>query len=208
MTDYLTEQEQIELLKNWIKQYSLVILLGVLLAAAAIFGWRAFQERQYKLNSHASLLFDDMLTARVQHDTDALSVAMNKLKTHYSRTVYGPFAALMLAKQAVMQKDYLTATQQLNWVIQYSHIASLKQIARLRLARVLLALNQPQHSLEILQRIEDAHFIGFINEVRGDAYLMMHQPQIARAWYQKAIQALPRAEVIRPLLQMKCDALA
>ncbi len=46
MTEYLTEQEQVELLKNWIKQYSLVILAGVLIAAIGISGWRYWQQRQ------------------------------------------------------------------------------------------------------------------------------------------------------------------
>ena len=47
MTEYLTEQEQIELLKTWIKQYSLVIILTAWsFAIVAITGWRYWQQRQ------------------------------------------------------------------------------------------------------------------------------------------------------------------
>ena len=208
VTEYLTEQEQIELLKNWIKQYSLVILLGIFLASVMIFGWRTWQERQFKLSTHASLIFDEMLTARVQRNHDALSSATDKLLAHYSRTVYSPFAVLMLARQTVVQKNYPEAQKQLMWVIQHSDVASIRQIARLRLARILLALHQPKESLETLKKDDDRYFTGLIDEVRGDAYLAMNNPHLAKEWYTRALNDLPNAEVIRPLLQMKLDNLA
>ena len=68
LTEYLTEQEQIELLKAWIKQYSLVILAGVLIAVITISGWRYWQQRQNKILSHASAVYDEMLTMRAQND--------------------------------------------------------------------------------------------------------------------------------------------
>ncbi|OGT57841.1 MAG: hypothetical protein A3F43_02415 [Gammaproteobacteria bacterium RIFCSPHIGHO2_12_FULL_42_10] len=208
MSTYLTEQEQVELLKNWIKQYSVAILVGVVLAMLIIFSWRYWQERQHKLETHASIIFDEMLTARVQHDADALQPAMDKLLTHYPRTVYASFAALMLARENLKHLNYAEAKKQLNWVLMYSNIPSLREITRLRLARVLIAEKDPKAGIAILDKVDDKHFDGLINEIKGDAYLTMNQPVLAREWYQKALDTLPNAEVIRPLLQMKYDNLA
>lgn len=208
MTDYLTEQEQIELLKSWIKQYSRVILLGVLLAMICIFGWRFWQQREIKVTTRASKIYDEMLTARAQNDTLATAAQAKKLEKHYAKTVYGNMASLMLARDAVTKKKYDEASALLSDVMQHGQIPGIKQIARLRLARLYLTLNAPQKSIGILKKIDDKTFIGLIEEVRGDAYLLMKNNKLARQSYQAALTLLPNADTTRPLLQMKFDNLA
>lgn len=207
MTEYLTEQEQVELLKSWIKQYSLVILAGVFLAIVAISGWRYWQQRQYKIYSHASAVFDEMLTARAQRNDAATLTQATKLFTHYSNTTYGQFAAMMLTRSAIIKKDYPEAEKQLNWVINHSNIASIRQIARLRLARLLIAEHKTDDSFTVLNIVEDNSFNGLIDEIKGDAYFSINNLAMARQWYHQALNELPNAEVIRPLLQMKYDNL-
>ncbi len=207
MTEYLTEQEQIELFKNWIKQYSLVILAGVLIAAVAISGWRYWQQRQNKMLSHASTVYDEMLSMRTQNDTNATLVQANKLFSHYPQTIYGQMAALMLARNAILKKNYSEADKHLHWVLDHSHVGAIRQIARLRLARVLIAEQKPQDALNVLQTIEDKNFNGLTDEIKGDAYLSMNNVTMAHQFYGQALVELPHAESIRPLLQMKYDNL-
>lgn len=207
-TEYMTEQEQIELLKNWVKQYSLVILAGVLAASLAIFGWRAWQDRQYRILSHASAIYDEMLTMRAQNNAEATLVQAQKLFDHYPKTVYGQFAALMLGRDAIGKKDYTNAETHFNWVIQHSDVTALRQIARLRLARVQLEEKKPEASMKTLATVENKSFSGLINEERGDALYSMNKTKEARDAYEQALNDLPNADVIRPLLQMKYDNLA
>ena len=208
MTDYLTEQEQIELLKNWIKQYSLVILAGVCIAIIAISVSRYWQQRQNKILSHASAIYDEMLTKRAQNDTKATYIQAQKLYTHYPKTTYGQIAALMLARDSIVKNDYPGAEKYLHWVLNHSDSASVKQIARMRLARLLIMENHPEEAIKTLEKIEDNSFNGLINEIKGDAYLATKNAAMARQSYQQALAELPNAEAIRPLLQMKYDNLA
>ena len=208
MTDYLTEQEQIELLKNWIKQYSLVIIAGACIAIIAITGWRYWQQRQNKILSHASAVYDEMLTMRAQNNSAATITHAKKLYDHYAQTTYGHIAALMLAREAINNKKYMEGKNYLNWVINHSRIASIRQIARLRLARLLIAEQKPDEALHILSKNNQNSFDGLTDEIRGDAYLVMKNKEMARKSYQRALSELPNAEVIRPLLQMKYDNLA
>jgi predicted negative regulator of RcsB-dependent stress response len=208
LTDYLTEQEQIELLKNWIKQYSLVILAGVALAAIIITGWRYWQERQARILTHASAIYDEMLAHRAQNDQGGALVQAEKLYSRYSSTVYGQLSALMIARDAINKKNYLEAKKKLQWVIDHSKINAFRQIARVRLARILIAEKKPEAALKILEIVNDKSFSGLTNEVRGDAYYAMKNNTKARAAYEQALSDLPNAEVIRPLLQMKYDNLA
>jgi predicted negative regulator of RcsB-dependent stress response len=207
LTEYLTEQEQIEVLKNWIKQYSLVILAGVVIAVSAISGWRYFQERQANILRHASSIYDEILTMRAQNDPAGTYVQAQKLFSHYPRTTYGQMAALMLARNAIIRKDYYEAEKYLNWVLDHSNLSSFRQIARLRLARLMVAEHKPEEAIKILQKNEDKSFNGLTDEIKGDAYLAMKNIPLARESYKQALTELPNAEVARPLLQMKYDNL-
>ena len=208
MTEYLTEQEQIELLKQWIKQYSLVILAGLLISLVTITGWRYWQTRQQRIMNHASSVYDEMLTARAQNDATATQTQSEKLFSHYTGTTYAQMAALMLARDAVNQKNYPEAEKQLQWVISHSSTASFKQIARIRFARLLINENKAEDSIALLKTVDDKSFNGLTYEIRGDAWLALKETAKAREAYQQALKELPNAEVIRPLLQMKFDNLA
>lgn len=208
LTDYLTEQEQIELIKSWIKQYGLVILAGIVFATVLLSGWRYWQHRQAKILTHASNVYDELLYARAQNDTNAMNVQAKKLFSHYPQTSYGQLAALMLARNAIAAKNYPEAESKLHWVIDHSSTSALREIASLRLARVMLAEQQAQAALDLLQKIEDKSFIGLRDEIRGDAYVALKKIALARESYQAALQELPNAETARPLLQMKYDNLA
>ena len=207
MTDYLTEQEQIELLKNWIKQYSMVILAGVVVAIIIMTGYRYYQDYQNRMFTHASAVYDEMLTKRAQNNPEETLIQAEKLFTHYPKTTYAQFAALMLAREAVTKKAYEKAEKYLQWILDHSSIASFREIARIRLARILIAQQKPQEAINLLKKQDDKNFEGLINEVKGDAYLAMDNKTMARASYQEALSDLPNAEITRPLLQMKYDNL-
>ncbi|TAK74181.1 MAG: tetratricopeptide repeat protein [Gammaproteobacteria bacterium] len=208
MTDYLTEQEQIELLKSWIKQYTPVIVMGILIAVIGISGWRYWQQREAKILTHASAVYDEMLTARSQNDAKATFIQADKLFTHYPRTTYSQMAALMLARDAVIKKNYPEAEKHLQWILDKSSDTSFRQIARIRLARILIAEQKPDAALKLLQTIDDKSFNGLTEEVQGDAYYALKNNAMARQSYKQALADLPNAEIIRPLLQMKYDNLA
>lgn len=208
LTDYLTEQEQIDLLKNWIKQYGPVILAGILAAVILVTGWRYWQDRRARILSHASSVYDEMLTMRARNDPAATLVQAKKLFTHYSHTTYGQMAAFMLARDAINYKNYKEAEKQLNWVLDHSNSSPIRQIARIRLARVLIAEKKPADSIKLLQTVDDKYFNGLIDEIKGDAYLALNKVDMAKKSYQYAITELPNHDNIRPLLQMKYDNLS
>jgi predicted negative regulator of RcsB-dependent stress response len=207
LTEYLTEQEQVEAIKNWIKQYSLVIIASVVLTTVAISGWRYWQNRQSNLLTHASSVYDDMLTVRARNNPASILAQADKLFTHYPKTTYGQMAALMLARSALLKKNYPEAEKYFNGVLKHSNVDAISQITRIRLARLYLAEQKPQASLTLLETVDDKSFNGLTDEVKGDAYLAMKNNDMAKKMYQQALSELPNAEVIRPLLQMKYDNL-
>jgi predicted negative regulator of RcsB-dependent stress response len=207
LSDYLTEQEQVELLKKWIKEYTPVVLAGFVIAMLAITGWRYWQQHQNNVLSHASSTYDEMIAMRAQNNATGTALQAQKLLTHYPKTPYGDMAALAQARTAALAANIKEAKQQLNFVIKHDHSKAIQQIARIRLARLWLFENKPQEALDTLNTVSDTTFNGLIDEVRGDAYVAMHDTNHAREAYGLALKELPNAETIRPLLKMKFDNL-
>ena len=208
MTEYLTEQEQIQQLKNWIKQYGFTILAGILMALVITSGWRYWQSYRNKILSHASVVYDEMLTLRAQNNMDGASVQAKKLLSHYPKTPYAQMGALMLAREALLKKNDAEAIHQLNWVLDHSNDKSLREITRIRLARIFIAEKKIEAALDLLKKWDDKNFIGLVDEVRGDAYVAKNDVNAARDAYRLALSEIPDAEVNRPVLQMKYDNLS
>ncbi len=208
MTEYLTEQEQVDQLKKMFRVYGIPALFGILVGILIFYGWNYYQSYRARILSHASRVYDEMLADRSRNNVQETQVQAQKLFNHYASTPYGDMAALMLARQAVNKKDYAEADKQLTWVMKHGHNASIQQIARLRLARLLIAEQKPDEAIHKLQTIKDKSFISLIDEVLGDAYLAKDQVPEAREAYQRALRELPHSEEIRPLLEMKLNNLA
>jgi len=208
LTEYLTEQEQIQQLKTWIKQYGVTILAGIVIAVVITSGWHYYQNHRNKVLLHASAVYDEMLTLRAQNNTKDSIVQAKKLLRHYSNTPYAQMAALMIARDAALNKNYSEAATQLTWVIDHSKDRSLREIARTRLSRILIEENKPDDALHLLKKLDDANFIGLVDEIRGDAYLAKNDRAAARTAYGLALNEIPNAEETRPILQMKYDNLA
>lgn len=208
LTEYLTEQEQIQQLKNWIKQYGFTILAGIVIALLITSGWRYWQSYRDRILTHASIVYDEMLALRSQNNTDGASVQAKKLLTHYAKTPYAQMAAFMLVRDAIFKKNNDEAMNQLNWVLTHSKDYSIREIARIRLARVEIAQKKPEAALKTLKKMDDKNFIGLVDEIRGDAYVMQNNISAAREAYQLALSEIPNAEINRPILEMKYNNLA
>ncbi len=208
MTEYLTEDEQVEQLKRLLRVYGIPALLGVLAGVLVFYGWSYYQSYRARILSHASGVYDEMLTDRAQNNTQETQVQAEKLFTHYPSTPYSDMAALMLAREAILKNNFSEAEKQLNWVLKKGHSQSLRQIARLRLARLFLSQQKVDEALSELKTVDDPAFSGLIDEIRGDALLAKNQVSEAREVYQRALQELPNADEIRPLLEMKLNNLA
>ncbi len=208
MTDNLTEQEQIQQLKNWVKQYGVTVLVGIAIALTGNYSWRYYQDYRNKVLMHASGVYDEMLTLRAQNNSDGSNVQANKLISHYPKSPYAQMAAFMLARDATVKKDYAGAITQLNWIIDNSKNKSIIEIARIRIARIQIADKKPDDALITLNTLDDKTFLGMVDETRGDAYVAKNDLVSARKSYELALQEIPNAETTRPILEMKFDNLA
>lgn len=205
--DYLTEEEQVERIRAFWKEYGLAIVGGIVIAIVVVLAWRYYQGYETKKNQAASLVYTTLINSALSKQEQSAIDAANELKKNYTSTPYAGLAALWLAKNAVDEQQYATASQQLNWVLTHASMNALRQTARLRLAQIDLQQNQPQQALQLLKTVNDRAYLGMIDETRGDAYLMLNQIAQANSVYQQALKEMPDPDRTRPILAMKLASL-
>ncbi len=204
----ITEEQQIEQIKTWWKEYGFSILCGIVIAVVIGFGWHFYQRYATKKAETASLLYERMMIGDDSHQFADAEQQANELISHYSGTPYGKLAALYLAKQAVTKNKLSDAITQLRWVIQHDDNSAFEQIAKIRLVRIYLLQKKPELALSILHSISNKAFSSLVYERRGDAYLQLGKTKKAREFYQKALNILPKTVNIRSFVEMKLNNLS
>jgi predicted negative regulator of RcsB-dependent stress response len=202
-----TDQEELEKLKEWWKNYGGALLIGVLLGLGLLFGnkyWTRYQEEQ---RTAASVLYAQM-AKQVQEARPAQARASGKkLMDDYARTPYAGMAALMLARVSVEANDPATARTHLQWAVDHATDAGAAHAARLRLGQLLLANREYDAALALVQG-DAPGFAAEYAELKGDAHAGLGKSEEARAAYRAALDRLTERTQARALIEMKLADIA
>lgn len=203
----LEEQEQLASIKAWWDRWGNLVLgavTAVLLAIAAFNGWRWYERHEA---GNAAVLYDQFVGALEGTDVARKKELAGTLIERYGRTVYAPMAALHIAKVNVEAGDAGAAMAQLRWVIDKSGHPELVQIARLRLAGILLDEKSHDEALKMLSGDVPEELAASFADRRGDVLLAMGKSDEARVAYQEALAKAGGQHPLRPIIQLKLDAL-
>lgn len=190
--EYETEEQQVEALKEWWQENGRSVILGVVIGAAAIFGWQGWGKYQLSQSQQASDAFSETLDALAASATgssaDLVAKAEN-LKSEHGGSLYAVMASLAAARALIESGDLAGAAEELQWAIDKSSQSEIQAIARIRLARVLGAQGKFDEGLKMLPTDAGELFTGLIEEARGDLFLAMDDLDNARASYKKALDS-------------------
>lgn len=203
MSVYKTEEEQVDDLKRWIKAYVPAIVIGVLVAVTALYGWRYWQGYQHTQAMQASALYQQAVEAYQTQRSDILQHCVENLQKKYTRSPYTAYALFLQAKAAVERQDFIAAEHAFDWIIQHNHDSNIHDIAILRLASVQTMNHHARAAIELLKEIHRPAFQGLALVKIADAYLALNDVPRAAANYQAANQLLPNADNTLPTLAIK-----
>jgi len=204
---YTTEDQQLEALKRWWKKNGTSLIVGLGLGLAIVIGGRAWIGQQHSHAEIASAKYDTMISAMGQGMNDIALAQSAGLIGKFSDTPYGALAALASAKIKLAQGETLAARTHLKWIISYADSLQVKQVARLRLARVMLNDGDHQPALALLGEVEAGAFNASFEELKGDVYLAMKNTEKAKAAYKNALGLAGEMASGKNLLHMKIDDL-
>lgn len=207
MNTYVNEQEQVEALKQWWKNNGTSLIVIIVLAIVFSFAFRYWQQYRYKHEIQASLVYDKLMMTVVQDDMTLFNQQADILKKDYRHTPYATFAELFAAKKAAAAGNYEAAKQTLTSVMNHAPEDYLRQIARLRLAKILLFQNKASEVISVLSTVDDNAYVAAIELLKGDSYKALNRLNLARAAYTRAIAEIPADDTMMVLAKMKLNQL-
>ena len=203
----LEEQEQIATIKSWWQQYGNLVTTAVLaltVGLAGVQGWRYYRGQQAIA---AATLYHQVEYAEHANDGKRVKEIAARLTEKYASTPYAAMAALRAAKVSAQANDLAAARLSLQWVIDNAREDEQKDVARMRLAGVLLDEKKFDEALKLLDTAHGAAFDGLYADMRGDILAIQGKRAEARAAYQTALEKFDARSNYRPLIQVKLDTL-
>lgn len=203
----LQEQEQIEAFKAWWKDNRNQLLGALLIVVVVMGGWRGWQYYQHNRSSQAAMLYGEFVRQLEGNDAGRVNDAATAVMDRFAATGYASQAALLAAQVNEQRKDAARAKTQLQWVIDHAGEAELRDVARLRLASLLLDEGKYADAMKLLEAKHPASFDGLYADLRGDVLSAQGKADEARSAYKLAYEKTDAKSMYRNLIQMKLDAL-
>jgi len=203
----LEEQEQLDALKAWWKENGNRLLGALLMVVVAMGGWRGWQYYQQEQSGEAATLYAEFTKQLDSGDAKRVNDVAAIMMGQYAASGYAPRAALLAAQVNEQVNELARARTQLQWVIEHAAEDGLKDVARLRLAAVLLDEKNYTEAMKLLEAKHPASFDGLYADLRGDVLSAQGKNEEARSAYKLAYEKTEAKGMYRSLIQVKMDAL-
>jgi predicted negative regulator of RcsB-dependent stress response len=180
-------------------------LLSLVLLGAGIFGWESWSQNRISNLQDSANMYESFINSLNDEDLDQKVLADQIIKK-YPNTLYADLVTFHLAKISVEEEDLKKAEEHLTWILQRhdskwgSDFDPIEATARLRLARVLIANDNSNKALEIIN--ESKSMSSSLHEVKGDAEEKLGFYAEAKLSYLKALES-NQSQSVEAILKMK-----
>jgi predicted negative regulator of RcsB-dependent stress response len=204
----LEEQEQLATVKGWWHDNGTRVLTAIAVAAIAGSAWQGWRLWQADQARQAGAQYEVLIKAAQDGDAKALRDAGGTLVESFPRTLYASMGALVAARFHVDHADLKNAKAQLQWVVERSPSDELRDLARLRLAAVLLDEKSHDEALALLEAKHAEPLDAQYAALKGDILVAKNKPAEAKAAYRLALEKSDqRSAAFRNSVQLRLDAL-
>ena len=205
MDIYASDEEKGEEIKQWWRDNGRSVITSCILGAAVIFGGRYWMTYQQTVTSNASVAYQQVIIAINDDDRTIAEDKTQQLFSEFAGTPYAVFAAFEMAAQSTESVD---ARSYLEWVMANADLSAHKELARFRLAQLLMSDEKYDQSLTLIDASESVAYSSLLLELRGDILVAQGKTSAARTAYQNAILDLLQGEPRKQLLQVKLNDVA
>jgi len=202
----VTEQEQLEAIRKWWKENGKAIVAGLLIGLTGVIGWQQWNAWKVRQSEDASALYQKVTAAVQDGDSNEATSVAADLVADYEGSPYAALALFALAAKDIDEGRLDAARERYEWVIAKAAQPEHADIARLRLARILLAEGEHEAALGAIDVVGQS-FRAEADELKGDVYAVQGDTGRAREAYQAAVATLAMEGGSNPWLIMKLEDL-
>lgn len=207
----LEEQEQLDEIKVWWRQYGKWVIAAVVAFVLSVAGWQSWQWWQTKQAQESAALFERAVQARASNDVAAVKQVTAQIMDQYAGSGYATPAAWMAGQVNLEAKDTKSALAQFAFAMDHAQGAVMQDLARLRLAGLKLHTGDAEGALQTLEDTPADAYAALYEQLRGDVLVTLKRPAEARLAYQSALAAMDKANTkadpIYAMIEMRLDAL-
>lgn len=203
----LEEQEQLDSIKHFWKQYGNLITWALIAVLGAFASWNFYQYWQRSQAAQASAMYDEVERLTQGGDLSKIERAFTDMRDKFPGTAYAQQAGLLVAKVNYEAGKTNEAKSALTWVAEKSTDEGYQSIARLRLAGILVDSKAYDEALKLLSGNYPGHFQALAADRRGDVLSLQGKAAEARAAYEVAYKGLDDRTEYRRLIEVKLNAL-
>jgi predicted negative regulator of RcsB-dependent stress response len=203
----IEEQEKIDGITAWWNKYGtavIILLTAFLVTVGAMQAWKYYQQQQAQQAADLYVLLQQVKTS---DDAAKINDAAQLLTEGFPSSGYASRAALIAAQADVVAGNNKRAMQNLQWIIDHAKEPALHDVARLRIAGILLDEEKYDEALRILNAQHGETFAGLYLDRKGDILFASNKISEARLSYQASIDKLSKNSNYYNIVQMKLDAL-
>jgi predicted negative regulator of RcsB-dependent stress response len=202
----LEEQEQLDKLKAFWKQFGNIISGVLILVFGSIAAYNGYQWWQRDKAAQAAAMYDEVERSVKAGDPAKISRAFADMKERFAGTTYAAQAGLLSAKALYEKGQTEQAKAPLEWVAETSKDESYRAIAKLRLASILFESKSFDAALKQLDGLPQ-EFDALASDRRGDILLGQGKRDEAKAAFEKAFKGFDERTEYRRLVEVKLNAL-
>ncbi len=199
MSEYLSEEEQLARMKSWWDENGTSLLVGLVLAVAAVGGWQWYGSYSEDRDLDAARAYEAYEQAA---EGAAKEAARQTIIGEHAGTAYHVFVLFDLAQEALDGGDLSAAEAALERAIAAADDDLLADLGKIRLAKVQHGLDRTAEALQTLAAIRNSGYQSWALEAQGDIHMARGDMQAAHQAYEAAVQNLAAGDT-RPVLDMK-----
>ena len=185
----LSDIERAEQVRRFVRDNALVAVLALAVGIGGVAGYRYWQAKRTGGAEHAEAQYETVIAALSSGDRERAGQLSKELRMEHAGSPYADQADLAIAKLSVARRDYDDAAQVLRSVMDGAKDPLLRQVARLRLARVNIEQGKHDEALALLADENAGAFVALYHDARGDAYAAKGDVEAARKEYSEALIA-------------------
>ena len=205
MSDNLTDQQQAEIVKKWLKDNGLFIIASFGIAISSVFGLQYYKDGNLKEAENASRLYGEMEFAVRQKRLPQAQTILQQMDNDFSGSAYQIQSHLSMAKLYMDDLDYDNAIIQLEFVLEQSDDETFSTVARQRIARIYVEKGEFQVALDLLGEETSEAFKAQFEIIKGDAYMGIGDQSNAKAAYEIALESLAPGSFAYDFTKMKFE---
>jgi predicted negative regulator of RcsB-dependent stress response len=203
----LEEQEQLDQLKHFWRQYGNLITWGLIVVLGAVAAWNGYNVWQRNQSLQAAAMYDEVEKVVKGGDSQKGERAFLDMKERFPSAVYTQQAGLMVAQLAYASGKTDSSKSILGWLVENASDNGYASVARLRLSALLIDGKSYDDAIKLLGGGISVEFSPLADDRRGDIYILQGKKSEAIAEYQKAFRALDNQSEYRRLVVVKLNAL-